>query len=144
MVKLRLIPTGKSVQPSFRVVAIDARTKLNGKYIDILGFYDPIKKVVKINEELTLKFLLTGAQPTDTVRSLLSKQGIFEKFNNLKIEQKKAASKTKTKKPSKKNTTKTEATKKVSAKPKTGVATTKSTKDTKADESKTTAKTKAK
>ena len=102
MVKLRLIPTGKSVQPSFRVVAIDARTKLNGKYIDILGFYDPIKKIVKINEELTLKFLLTGAQPTDTVRSLLSKQGILEKFNNLKIEQKKAASKTATKKPSKK------------------------------------------
>lgn len=90
MVKLRLIPTGKSVQPSFRVVAIDARAKLNGRYIDILGFYDPIKKVVKINEELTLKFLLTGAQPTDTVRNLLSKQGIIEKFHNMKVEQKKA------------------------------------------------------
>lgn len=131
MVKLRLIPTGKSVQPSFRVVAIDARTKLNGKYIDILGFYDPIKKVVKINEELTLKFLLTGAQPTDTVRSLLSKQGILEKFNNLKIEQKKVTNKEQTKKSSKKNTTKTETTKKVSAKPKKVVATTKTTKDTK-------------
>lgn len=93
MVKLRLIPTGKSVQPSFRVVAIDARTKLNGRYIDILGFYDPIKKVVKINEELTLKFLLTGAQPTDTVRNLLSKQGIIEKFHNMKVEQKKAKTK---------------------------------------------------
>lgn len=90
MVKLRLIPTGKSVQPSFRVVAIDARAKLNGRYIDILGIYDPIKKVVKINEELTLKFLLTGAQPTETVRSLLSKQGIMAKFHNLKAEQKKA------------------------------------------------------
>ncbi|MGL5268756.1 MAG: 30S ribosomal protein S16 [Spiroplasma sp.] len=90
MVKLRLIPTGKSVQPSFRVVAIDARAKLNGRYIDILGFYDPIKKVVKINEELTLKFLLTGAQPTDTVRNLLSKQGIIEKFHSMKVEQKKA------------------------------------------------------
>lgn len=90
MVKLRLIPTGKSVQPSFRVVAIDARAKLNGRYIDILGFYDPIKKVVNINEELTLKFLLTGAQPTETVRSLLSKQGILEKFHSMKIEQKKA------------------------------------------------------
>lgn len=144
MVKLRLIPTGKSVQPSFRVVAIDARTKLNGKYIDILGFYDPIKKVVKINEELTLKFLLTGAQPTDTVRSLLSKQGILEKFNNLKIEQKKATSKTQTKKPSKKTTSKTETTKKVSAKAKAGTATTKLTKDTKAEQPKATAKTKAK
>ncbi|MDQ7982843.1 MAG: 30S ribosomal protein S16 [Spiroplasma sp.] len=108
MVKLRLIPTGKSVQPSFRVVAIDARTKLNGKYIDILGFYDPIKKVVKINEELTLKFLLTGAQPTDTVRNLLSKQGVLEKFHTLKIEQKKAtATKNKTKTTSKKAAVKT-------------------------------------
>lgn len=93
MVKLRLIPTGKSVQPSFRVVAIDARSKLNGKYIDILGFYDPIKKVIKINEELALKFLLTGAQPTGTVRNLLSKEGIIEKFHNMKIEQKKLQSK---------------------------------------------------
>lgn len=101
MVKLRLIPTGKSVQPSFRVVAIDARAKLNGRYIDILGFYDPIKKVIKINEELTLKFLLTGAQPTETVRSLLSKQGIIEKFHNIKIEQKKLNSTTKKEKATK-------------------------------------------
>lgn len=136
MVKLRLIPTGKSVQPSFRVVAIDARTKLNGKYIDILGFYDPIKKVIKINEELTLKFLLTGAQPTDTVRSLLSNQGILAKFNDLKIEQRKAQAK----KPSKKTASKTEATKKVAAKPK--AVTTKSTKDTKADKPKATAQNK--
>lgn len=95
MVKLRLIPTGKSVQPSFRIVAIDARAKLNGRYIDIIGFYDPIKKVVNINEELTLKFLLTGAQPTETVRSLLSKQGIIEKFHNIKIEQRKLNATTK-------------------------------------------------
>jgi len=88
MVKLRLIPTGKSIQPSFRIVAIDARVRVNGKYIDILGIYDPIKKNTKINEELTLKFLLTGAQPTDTVRSLLSKQGIMTKYHNLKQSQK--------------------------------------------------------
>lgn len=89
MVKLRLIPTGKAVQPSFRLVAIDARTRLNGKYIDILGIYDPIKKTTKINEELTLKFLLTGAQPTDTVRNLLSSQGIMKKFHEIKLENKK-------------------------------------------------------
>jgi len=92
MVKLRLIPTGKSAQPSYRIVAIDARSKLNGRYIDILGTYNPSKVETKaiINEDKAIKFLLTGAQPTDTVRSLLSIQGIMTKFHNLKQSQKTA------------------------------------------------------
>lgn len=103
MVKLRLIPTGKSAQPSYRIVAIDARSKLNGRYIDILGTYNPSKIDVKatINEEKAIYFLSTGAQPTDTVRSLLSAQGIMTKFHELKQAKKTTASKkvvTKTKK----------------------------------------------
>ncbi|WP_342276937.1 30S ribosomal protein S16 [Spiroplasma endosymbiont of Nebria brevicollis] len=86
MVKLRLIPTGKSAQPSYRIVAIDARSKLNGRYIDILGTYNPSKTDAKatINEEKAIYFLSTGAQPTDTVRSLLSTLGIMTKFHKLK------------------------------------------------------------
>lgn len=88
MVKLRLIPTGKSksVQPSYRIVAIDVRTKLNGKYIDKLGTYNPTNKTkqVTIDEVKALKFLSNGAQPTETVRSLFSSEGIMTKFHNLK------------------------------------------------------------
>lgn len=90
MVKLRLIPVGKTAQPSFRVVAMDSRVRRNGKYIKILGNYDSIKKTVKLDEELTLQLLLTGAQPTVTVRDLLSKQGILTKFHNIKQDQQKA------------------------------------------------------
>ncbi|WP_425382132.1 30S ribosomal protein S16 [Spiroplasma endosymbiont of Melieria omissa] len=92
MVKLRLIPTGKSksVQPSYRIVAIDARTKLNGRYIDKLGTYNPTskEKQVTIDEVKALKFLSNGAQPTETVRSLLSAEGIMTKFHNLRQERK--------------------------------------------------------
>ncbi|WP_338986258.1 30S ribosomal protein S16 [Spiroplasma endosymbiont of Thecophora atra] len=92
MVKLRLIPTGKSksVQPSYRIVAIDARTKLNGRYIDKLGTYNPTskEKQVTIDEVKALKFLSNGAQPTETVRSLLSTEGIMTKFHNLRQERK--------------------------------------------------------
>lgn len=108
MVKLRLIPTGKSAQPCYRIVAIDARSKLNGRYIDILGTYNPSKTDVKatINEEKAIYFLSTGAQPTDTVRSLLSAQGIMTKFHELKQTKKttvskKVVAKTKKEKPSK-------------------------------------------
>lgn len=92
MVKLRLIPTGKSksIQPSYKIVAIDVRTKLNGKYIDKLGTYNPTnkEKQVTIDETKALKFLTNGAQPTETVRSLLSSVGIMTKFHNLKQIQK--------------------------------------------------------
>lgn len=107
MVKLRLIPTGKSksVQPSYRIVAIDVRTKLNGKYIDKLGTYNPTNKdkQVTIDEVKALKFLSNGAQPTETVRSLLSTEGIMTKFHDLKQNKKNSNSKKATKKVTAKN-----------------------------------------
>lgn len=114
MVKLRLIPTGKSAQPSYRIVAIDARTKLNGRYIDILGTYNPSKTDVKaiINEDKAIYFLSNGAQPTDTVRSLLSAQGIMTKFHELKRLKKTTAVK---KTPTKKVVAKTKPVKEASA-----------------------------
>ena len=85
-VKLRLMRMGAKKKPFYRVVAADSRTKRDGKYIELVGTYNPVAEPaeVKINEEVALKWLSQGAIPTDTVRSLFSKQGIMEKFNNQK------------------------------------------------------------
>ncbi len=81
-VKLRLMRMGAKRAPFYRVVAADSRVARDGKYIELLGTYDPTKNpaAVKINEELALKWLADGAQPTDTVKNLLAKEGIIKKF----------------------------------------------------------------
>lgn len=85
-VKLRLLRMGAKKKPFYRVVAADARVKRDGKYIELVGTYNPITNPaeIKIDEEVALKWLKQGAIPTDTVRSLFSKQGILEKFHNEK------------------------------------------------------------
>ena len=85
-VKLRLMRMGAKKKPFYRIVAADSRTKRDGKYIELVGTYNPITSPaeVKINEEVALKWLNNGAIPTDTVRSLFRKNGINEKFHNLK------------------------------------------------------------
>ncbi len=85
-VKLRLLRMGAKKKPFYRVVAADSRIKRDGKYIELVGTYNPVTSPaeVKINEEVALKWLNDGAIPTDTVRSLFSKQGIMEKFHNQK------------------------------------------------------------
>lgn len=80
MVKLRLTRMGRHKSPFYRIVAMDARAKANGAYIELLGTYDPIKGETKLNNELIMKQLKDGAQPTDTVRSMLRKDGIWAKF----------------------------------------------------------------
>ena len=81
-VKLRLTRMGKTQQPAYRVVAIDSHTKRDGEYIELVGTYNPLSepKSVKVNEEIALKWLRTGAPPSDTVRNLFSKAGIMKKF----------------------------------------------------------------
>jgi len=85
-VKLRLLRMGAKKKPFYRVVAADARTKRDGKYIELVGTYNPITEPaeIKINEEVALKWLQLGAQPTDTVKSLFNKVGINEKFHYIK------------------------------------------------------------
>ncbi len=85
-VKLRLMRMGAKKKPFYRIVAADSRTKRDGKYIELVGTYNPIASPaeVKIDEEVALKWLKNGAIPTDTVRSLFRKNGINEKFHNLK------------------------------------------------------------
>ena len=85
-VKLRLKRMGAKKRPFYRVVAADARSPRDGKFIELVGTYNPITEPaeVKIDEEIALKWLRNGAEPTDTVRDLFKKQGIMEKFHNEK------------------------------------------------------------
>ncbi len=89
-VKLRLKRMGKKKAPFYRIVAADSRSPRDGKAIEEIGYYDPTKSPaeIKVNEELTFKWLKNGAEPTDTVRSILSKQGIMKKFHEEKMTKK--------------------------------------------------------
>ena len=80
MVKIRLKRTGAHKKPFYRIVVADVRAPRDGKFIEELGYYDPMKepKEIKIDEELAKKWLANGAQPTDTVKSLFKKSGILQ------------------------------------------------------------------
>ena len=79
-VKLRLTRMGAKKRPAYRIVASDSRVKRDGEYLELVGTYNPIANETKINEEVALKWLRNGAQPSDTVRSLLSKAGVMKKY----------------------------------------------------------------
>lgn len=82
MVKIRLKRIGAAKNPKYRLIVADGRVKRDGRVIEEIGFYDPKKEPaeIRINEEAALKWLRTGAQPTDTARELLKKIGAFEKL----------------------------------------------------------------
>lgn len=77
---------GAKKSPFYRIVVADSRSPRDGRFIETIGTYNPVAQPaeVKIDEELALKWLQNGAKPSDTVRNLFSKQGILEKFHNLK------------------------------------------------------------
>lgn len=85
-VKIRLKRMGAKKSPFYRIVAADSRMPRDGRFIEQLGTYDPRQEpaVVTIKEEETLKWLNNGAQPSDTVKNLLSKEGIIKKFADSK------------------------------------------------------------
>ena len=78
-VKIRLRRMGTNKVPFYRVVVADSRTARDGRFLESLGTYDPQQEqaAVKIDAEKALKWLGRGAQPTDTVRSLLRHAGIL-------------------------------------------------------------------
>jgi len=86
MVKIRLRRTGKKKQPSYRVVVADSRAPRDGRFIEIIGFYDPRTEplTVQIKEDRALYWLSQGAQFTDAVARLLKKQGTLDRFARLK------------------------------------------------------------
>ncbi len=85
-VKLRLLRMGAKKAPFYRIVAADSRAPRDGRFIELLGTYDPRTNPAKvtIKEEEVLKWLNNGAQPSDTVKNLLSKEGIIKKFADYK------------------------------------------------------------
>jgi small subunit ribosomal protein S16 len=72
-VKIRLLRMGAKKKPIYRIVAADARAPRDGAFLEILGTYNPhsLTPDIQLNQELVKKWLACGAQPTDTVRSLL-------------------------------------------------------------------------
>ncbi len=81
-VKLRLMRMGKKKQPTYRVVVADSRSPRNGRFIEILGTYEPRAEpsVVKIDADKAVAWLRKGAQPTETVEKLLKISGAWEQF----------------------------------------------------------------
>lgn len=81
-VKLRLTRLGDHKNPLYRIVATDSRTKRDGEYLEKIGSYNPHTNpaTVNIDEEVALKWLKTGAIPSDTVRNLFKEAGIMKKF----------------------------------------------------------------
>lgn len=80
MVKIRLTKLGRHKLPTYRIIAMDSRKRRDGEYLHLLGSYDPATGKTKINEALALKLLSQGAQPSDTVLSILKENGIWAKF----------------------------------------------------------------
>ena len=82
MVKLRLMRMGKKKQPTYRVVAADARSPRDGRFIEIVGHYDPRRdpSVIVIDNDKAVAWLKKGAQPTETVEKLLKISGARDLF----------------------------------------------------------------
>ena len=85
-VKIRLKRMGAKKAPFYRVVVADSRSPRDGRFIDLIGTYNPLTTPaeIKLNEEVAIKWLNNGAIPTDTVKNLFSKAVIMEKYHNLK------------------------------------------------------------
>ena len=89
-VKLRLKRMGSKQKPFYRVVAADSRSPRDGRFIETVGTYNPLKNPteIKVDEEKALTWLNNGAQPTDTVRSILTESGIMKKYADSKTKKK--------------------------------------------------------
>lgn len=85
-VKIRLQRKGKKGQPFYHIVIADGRAPRDGKFIERIGSYNPLRKPAEINIDFdkTIQWLDNGAQPTDTVRAILSYKGILYKSHLLK------------------------------------------------------------
>jgi len=91
MLAIRLRRTGKKGQPSYRIVVADERASVYGKYLEMLGHYNPNTKVVVLNNEQALEWMNKGAKPTNTVAKIFEKQGL--KHKSIIIKKFKAVSK---------------------------------------------------
>ena len=85
-VKIRMRRMGSKRKPFYRLVVADSRMPRDGRFIEEVGFYNPLSDTdsVKLDEEKVFAWLQKGAQPSDTVRSLLSKAGLMKKYHEAK------------------------------------------------------------
>lgn len=81
-VRIRLKRMGAKKRPFYRLVVADSRAARDGRFIDQLGYYNPIADPaeISVDEEKALEWLRKGAQPSDTARDLLRKAGVWDKF----------------------------------------------------------------
>lgn len=82
MVKLRLMRMGKTKQPTYRIVAADSRSPRNGRFIEIVGHYNPRTEPssISVDNEKAVAWLRKGAQPTEAVEKLLKVSGAWDEF----------------------------------------------------------------
>lgn len=108
MVKLRLRRMGSIDKPFYRIVSLDSRKKRDGAYLESIGYYDPKTEpfTLKVDTDRAIHWLSLGAQPSDTVRSLLKKAGILQKWHEMKFAAKAEESDTDEKQEAKKKTKK--------------------------------------
>jgi small subunit ribosomal protein S16 len=83
VVKLRLMRMGKTKQPTYRIVAADARSPRNGRFIEIVGHYDPRREpsAITVDNDKAVAWLQKGAQPTEAVAKLLKISGAMDEFS---------------------------------------------------------------
>ncbi|KRM72784.1 30S ribosomal protein S16 [Lacticaseibacillus brantae] len=89
-VKIRLKRMGSKRKPFYRIVVADSRFPRDGRFIESVGYYNPLTEPVdlKLEEDSILDWLQKGAQPSDTVRNLLSSKGIMQKYHEARFTKK--------------------------------------------------------
>ncbi len=80
MVKIRMARIGRKQRPSYRIVVSDSRKTTQADRLADLGYYDPLTENCHIDEAEAIKWLNNGAVPSDSVKSLLKKQGVYQKW----------------------------------------------------------------
>lgn len=86
-VKIRLKRMGSKKNPFYRVVVADSRSPRDGRFIEQLGYYNPLTDpaTIKLDGDATLAWLQKGAQPSDTVRTILSSEGLLQKYHEARF-----------------------------------------------------------
>ena len=89
-VKIRLKRMGSKKKPFYRINVADSRAPRDGRFIETVGTYNPLKDPAEVvlKEDLVLDWLSKGAQPSDTVRNILSKEGVMQKHHEAKFSKK--------------------------------------------------------
>jgi len=90
-VKIRLRRVGKKKKPAYRIVVTDSQSPRDGRFIEIVGIYQPLTDpvVTRVNADRVLYWMKNGAKPSDTVRSILAKTGVMKQFQESKVSGKK-------------------------------------------------------